>query len=187
MKVSSTLAGLLALTAGPALARDAPPLLIPAQVQALEGCWRGDGEVMGKPVTLTLSAKPVALGALFVIETESQAKADPTDRYAAHLVIGARAPKGAIPATLTGYWADSFGGDYTATGAGAIREDGFELSYSYPPSSFLNRWTLMGDKLDWRIIARADGKDQAFAHYEATRTACPGSGNVVNPTSTPNR
>jgi len=176
MKVSSALAGLLALTAGPALAQDAPPPQIPAQVKALEGCWQGDGEVMGKPVTLTLSAKPAALGAMVVVETQSQAKGDAADRYAAHLVIGAKAPKGAFPATLTGYWADSFGGDYTATGAGAVREDGFELSYSYPPSSFLNRWTVTGDKLDWRITARDGDKTQDFAHYTATRVACPASG-----------
>ena len=176
MKVSSALAALLTLAGGAAVAQDAPPPSVPAQVKALEGCWRGDGEVMGKPVTLTLSAKPIALGAMFLVETESQAKADPADRYAAHLVIGARAPKGGFPAMLTGYWADSFGGDYTATGAGAVREDGFELSYSYPPSSFLNRWTLAGDKLDWRITSREAGKEQAFAHYEATRIACPTSG-----------
>ncbi|CAN5341813.1 hypothetical protein BH10PSE3_BH10PSE3_15680 [soil metagenome] len=176
MKVSSAFAALLSLTAGSALAQDAPPPSMPAQVKALEGCWQGDGEVMGKPVTLTLSAKPVALGAMVVIETQSQAKGDPADRYAAHLVIGAKAPKGGFPATLTSYWADSFGGDYTATGAGAVREDGFELSYSYPPSSFLNRWTVVGDTLDWRITAREDGKDQAFAHYTASRVTCPTPG-----------
>ena len=176
MKVSQAFAGLLSLAAGPALAQDAPPPQLPAQVTALTGCWRGTGEVMGKPVTITLTAKPITLDALFLIETESQAKADPADRYAAHLVIGAKAPKGAFPAMLTGYWADSFGGDYTATGAGAVRENGFELSYSYPPSSFLNRWTLAGDRLDWRITARDGAKEQAFAHYEATRVACPSTG-----------
>lgn len=176
MKTLSVLAMLLSLLAGPALAQEAPPVMLPVQVTALEGCWRGTGEVMGKPVTLALSAKPIALGAMFLIETESQAKADPVDRYAAHLVIGARAAKGGFPATLNGFWADSFGGDYTATGAGAVREDGFELSYSYPPSSFLNRWVLVGDKLDWRITAREAGKEQAFAHYEATRIACPPTG-----------
>lgn len=174
MKVSNVIAAALALTAGPALAQDAPSAPLPAQVRALEGCWRGTGEVMGKPVTLDLSAKPVALGAMFVIEARSQAKADPADRYAAHLMIGAKAPKGAFPAMLTGYWADSFGGDYTATGAGAVREDGFELSYSYPSSSFLNRWTLTGDTLAWTITARDGDKTQAFAGYQATRVACPG-------------
>jgi hypothetical protein len=173
MKISSVLGATLALAGGSALAQDAPSAPLPAQVKALEGCWRGAGEVMGKPVTLTLSAKPVALGAMFLIEAESQAKADPTDRYAAHMVLGARAPKGAFPATLTGYWADSFGGDFTTTGAGAVREDGFEVAYSYPPSSFLNRWTLKGDSLDWTITARDGDKAQVFASYQVTRVACP--------------
>ena len=176
MKVSSALVLLLSLAGGTALAQDAPPPQLPAQVKALTGCWRGTGEVMGKPVTLNLSAKPIALDAMFLIEAESQAKADPADRYAAHLVLGARAPKDALPATLTGYWADSFGGDYTATGAGAVREDGFEIAYSYPPSSFLNRWTLAGDRLEWTITAREGDKAQAFARYQATRVACPADG-----------
>jgi len=173
MKVSSVMATALVLATGPALAQDAPSAPLPAQVKALEGCWRGTGEVMGKAVTLDLSAKPVALGAMFVIEASSQAKADPKDLYAAHLVLGARAAKGQFPETLTGYWADSFGGDFTTTGAGAVREDGFEVSYSYPPASFLNRWILKGDKLDWTITAREGDKTQTFASYQATRAACP--------------
>ncbi len=176
MKISSALAALLALASGSALAQDPPSAPLPTQVKVLEGCWRGTGEVMGKPVTLTLSAKPVALGAMFLIEAQSQAKADPSDRYAAHLVLGARAANGGFPATLTGYWADSFGGDFTATGAGAVREDGFEIAYAYPPSSFLNRWTLAGDKLEWRITARDGDKEQAFASYQATRVTCPLNG-----------
>jgi hypothetical protein len=173
MKVSSALALLLSLAGGSALAQNAPTPQVPPQLQALAGCWRGTGEVMGKPVTLSLTAKPVALGAMFLIEAESQAKADPADRYAAHLVIGAHAPKDGLPATLTGFWADSFGGDYTATGAGAVRKDGFEITYPYPPSSFVNRWTQAGDQLAWRITAREGDKDQVFAHYEATRVTCP--------------
>ena len=153
-----------------------PPVQLPAQVTALVGCWQGTGEVMGKPVTVTLTAKPIALGAMFLIEADSHAKTDPADRYAAHLVIGARAAKGAFPATLSSFWADSFGGDYTATGAGAVREDGFEIAYPYPPSSFLNRWALTGDRLDWRITAREGDKAEDFAHYEVVRTACPPAG-----------
>lgn len=176
MKASSAIALALLLTAGSASAQDATPPQLPAQVTALAGCWQGTGEVMGKPVAITLTARPIALDAMFLIEAESHATADPADRYAAHLMIGARAPKGAFPATLTGYWADSFGGDYTATGAGAVREDGFEIAYPYPPSSFLNRWTLKGDRLDWRITAREGDKEQVFAHYETARVACPSAG-----------
>jgi hypothetical protein len=176
MKASSAIALALSLTAGSASAQDAPPPQLPAQVTALTGCWQGTGEVMGKPVAITLTARPIVEGAMFLIEAESHATADPADRYAAHLMIGARAPKGAFPATLTSYWADSFGGDYTATGAGAVREDGFEIAYPYPPSSFLNRWTLAGDRLDWRITAREGDKEQVFAHYQTTRVACPSAG-----------
>lgn len=176
MKASSALAALLTLASGPALAQDGASPLLPAQVTALAGCWRGSGEVMGKPVTLTLSAKPVALGAMFLIETESQAKADPADRYAAHLLIGARKAEAGFPPTLSSFWADSFGGDYTAAGAGAVRENGFEIAYPYPPASFVNRWTLAGERLEWRITAREGDKDQPFAHYEATRVACSSTG-----------
>jgi hypothetical protein len=176
MRTSTALAALLSLTAGSAPAQDAPPPRLPAQVTALAGCWQGTGEVMGKPVAITLTAKPIVEGAMFLIEAESHATADPADRYAAHLLIGARAAKGAFPTTLSSFWADSFGGDYTATGAGAVREDGFEIAYPYPPSSFLNRWTLAGDRLDWRITAREGDKEQVFAHYETARVACPSAG-----------
>jgi len=176
MKASSALAALLSLTAGSALAQDTPTAQLPAQVTALAGCWQGTGEVMGKPVTLTLSAKPVVLDAMFLIETDSRAKADPADRYAAHLLIGTRKAKAGFPPTLSSFWADSFGGDYAAAGAGAVREDGFEIAYPYPPASFVNRWTLAGDRLEWRITAREGDKDKPFAHYEATRVACPSTG-----------
>jgi hypothetical protein len=173
MKVLSALAVLASLIAGPALADDASAPL-PAQVKALEGCWRGEGEVMGKPVTLILSAKPVALGAMVVIETESQAKADPADRYAAHLLLGGRTAKADNPATISGFWADSFGGDYTATGLGAPREHGFEIAYAYPDASFVNRWTVLGDQLEWRIVAQAGARpEKPFARYALTRAACP--------------
>lgn len=172
MKISSALALSLSLAAGAAVARDAPPAQLPAQVKALTGCWRGAGEVMGKPVMITLSAKPIVEGAMVLVEADSHATADPADRYAAHLLFGARTAKPSEPATISGFWADSFGGDYTATGLGSPTKDGLEMAYVYPDASFINRWTLAGDKLDWRITAREDGKDQAFAHYEATRVAC---------------
>lgn len=174
MKVSSALAGLLlSLTAGSALAQEAAPQ-VPAEVRALAGCWRGAGEVMGKPVTIILSAKPIALGAMFLVETQSQATADPADRYAAHLVFGGRTAKKDDPATLSGFWIDSFGGDYTATGVGAPRKDGFDIAYAYSDASFVNRWTASGDRLDWTIVAKSGSKpEQAFARYALTRAKCP--------------
>jgi hypothetical protein len=173
MKIANALAALLTLAAGPAVAQDAPPP-IPAQVKALEGCWSGTGELMGKPVTITLSARPIALDAMVVVDTESQAKADPADRYAAHLLFGGRTARADNAATILGFWADSFGGDYTATGLGSPREHGFEIAYPYPDTSFVNRWTVLGDQLEWRIVAQAGAApEKPFARYALTRAACP--------------
>lgn len=174
MKVSNALAVLLSLAGGPALAQGTPPAQVPTQVKALTGCWRGMGEVMGKPVTITLSAKPIVEGAMVVVDADSHATADPTDRYAAHLLFGARTAKQDNPATISGFWADSFGGDYTATGLGSSTTDGFEITYAYPDASFINRWTTLGDRLEWRIVARnGSAPEEAFASYKLTKTTCP--------------
>jgi hypothetical protein len=174
MKVSSALTGLLlSLTAGSALAEEPAPAQVPAQVKALAGCWSGTGEVMGKPVTITLAAKPIVEGAMFLIEAESRAKADPAHRYAAHLVFGGRAAKKDDPSTLSGFWIDSFGGDYTATGLGAPRKDGFDIAYAYPDASFINRWTSSGGGLEWTIVAKSGAApEEAFARYVLTRAKC---------------
>ena len=53
--------GMALLAAAPAVAQDTTP--VPESVRRLEGCWRGTGSVMDKPVTITLSARPIVLGA----------------------------------------------------------------------------------------------------------------------------
>lgn len=170
--IRSLIPALLLLSATPAFAQEPGAALVPAQVAALSGCWSGSGDVMGKPVVLNLTATPVAHGALFVVESDSHATADPTDRYAAHLVFGGRTP-GDTGETLTGFWSDSFGGDYTATGTGTVRFDGFDITYPYPDARFLNRWTRDGDRLSWTIVAvSASGAENSFANYALTRTTC---------------
>jgi hypothetical protein len=160
---------------GVAWAEDPPPAPVPAEVKALEGCWRGDGEVMGKPVEITLSAKPVALGTMLTVDADSHAKADAKDRYAAHLIFGGRGapPKEGPPVGVSGFWADSFGGDFTATGQGEVQPGGFDIAYTYPDASFVNRWRRDGETLTWTIVARMGGKENGFARYALTRTACP--------------
>lgn len=159
---------------GVALAEDPPPAPVPAEVQALEGCWRGAGEVMGKPVEITLSARRAALGTLLIVDADSHATADPKDRYAAHLVLAGRGtpPKDGAPTGVSGFWADSFGGDFTAVGKGEVQPGGFDIAYAYPDASFLNRWRRNGDRLTWVIVAASGGKENGFAHYALTRTAC---------------
>jgi len=149
---------------------DAPP---PAALQALQGCWHGSGTVMGKHVTLTLRAEPTALGAMIALDTTSVANADPTDRYAAHLVFGWLPPKEGRP-VLTGYWADSFGGAFAAPGEGEAQAERFEMRYRFGSDTFVNRWQRSAQGLDWTIIARdAAGKEQPFASYRLTAAPCP--------------
>ena len=154
---------------GNAWAEDSPPAPVPAEVRALEGCWRGAGDVMGKAVEITFVAQPVALGTLLTVDADSHAKADPKDRYAAHLVLGG---KGAAGGGVSGFWSDSFGGDFTAVGQGAAVQGGFDIAYAYPDASFVNRWRRDGDRLTWTIMAKSGDKENAFARYELRREAC---------------
>ncbi|CAN5304675.1 hypothetical protein BH10PSE4_BH10PSE4_13750 [soil metagenome] len=168
---------LLSLAGGTALAQDTPPTQPLARVTALTGCWRGTGAVMGKPVTIVLSVKPIVDGAMVMVEADSHATADPADRYAAHLLFAARTAKANDPATISGFWADSFGGDYTATGLGSPTKDGFEMAYAYPDASFVNRWTLTNQHLEWRIVAKTgSAPEKAFSAYTLTKAACPPTG-----------
>lgn len=147
---------------------------VPAAVRALGGCWAGEGSVMGKPVTISLTGTSAALGAMFVIETESRAKADRKDRYAAHLVFGGGERKADAGAdAVTGYWADSFGGTFTATGTGSAGRGEFEISCRYPDDIFANRWNIAANRATWSILARhGDAAPQTFASYLLFRRPC---------------
>jgi hypothetical protein len=118
---------------------------VPEQVRALAGCWEGRGAVMDKPVTLAIAARPIADDALLSLDAYSVAVADASDRYAAHLVFGGTADTG--KGTISGFWSDSFGGAYTATGQGEGTADGFDITYAYPDTAFVNRWRIAGDQL----------------------------------------
>ena len=164
-----------------ALAQEPGAAPVPPEVQALAGCWQGSGSVMGKPVWISLTAKPITEGALFLVDVESHALADPDDRYAAHLIFGGKtAPAASTEATnISGFFADSFGGDYTAVGAGSTQPDGFEVAYAYPDASFVNRWTFAQTALSWTIATKdSAGSQQPFAAYELARTECTGSGST---------
>lgn len=180
LNVSLVLLAVAGTGCGAAWAEDPPPAPVPAEVKALEGCWRGDGEVMGKPVTMTLSAKPAALGTVLTIDADSYAKADPKDRYAAHLVLAGRGappkdgtPKDGAPTGVSGFWSDSFGGDFTAVGKGEAQPGGFDITYAYPGAAFVNRWRRDGQRLTWTIVARGGEKENAFARYALVRATCP--------------
>jgi hypothetical protein len=145
------------------------PARAPDAVRRLEGCWQGVGEVIGKPVTIAVRARPVALGAMMALDADSVAIANPSDRYAAHLVLGG----GKETRAVTGFWSDSFGGTMTATGNGTAQADGFDISYLYSDAEFVNRWRISGEQLAWTIFARDKaGRDALFARYRLKRENC---------------
>ena len=152
---------------------------VPAAVIALSGCWTGKGAVMGKPVAIALSAYPIVQDAMLAVEAASSALADPSDDYAAHLIFGGDTrgptPSAAKPTgdRIVGYWADSFGGAFAATGRGESRAGGFDITYRYANGSFVNRWRGAGDRLTWQIVSvDRKGRETPFAHYALTKTAC---------------
>lgn len=150
----------------------APP--IPASLVALNGCWAGSGEVVGKPVTTVVNAHPIVLEAMMTLDAASSAVADPEDRYAAHLVFGgAGKPSGAQVDPIVGYWADSFGGAFAAMGRGVASADGFEITYQYASDAFVNRWHFSGGDLKWQIVARDEkGVEKPFASYVLRQAMC---------------
>lgn len=146
---------------------------VPASVRALNGCWQGEGSVMGKAVAIAVNAYPIVQDAMLAVEAASSALADPEDQYAAHLVFGGGKPTGAVPGSVVGYWADSFGGAFAAEGRGDVRPGGFDITYQYPDRAYVNRWRMSGDTLTWEIVAR-DRKavEKPFASYALHKTAC---------------
>lgn len=145
---------------------------VPAIITAMAGCWQGEGEVMGKPVTLRLVAKPVALGAMVTFDFESTAKANPKDRYAAHLIFGGgdNTLSGYVKEAIVSFWADSFGGAFAKTGRGRIHPDGFEVAYG----TLTDTWKISGTTATWQIIEHDGGsKPETFAQYSMTKTTCP--------------
>ena len=139
-----------------ALAQEPGAAPVPQEVRELAGCWQGSGSVMGKSVSISLTAKPIVEGALFLVEVDSQALADPEDRYAAHLILGGKTARAenTEATNISGFFADSFGGDFTAVGAGFAHPGGFEVAYAYPDASFVNRWTVAPTALSWTITAK---------------------------------
>ncbi|RKF19185.1 hypothetical protein D6851_11945 [Altericroceibacterium spongiae] len=147
---------------------------LPQALLATVGCWSGDGEVMGKPVTIDIAAKPIVQDAMLALDARSTATADPDDKYAAHLIFGAAARQpGAPTERITGFWADSFGGAFTATGDGESHPDSFDMTYRYADNAFVNHWHISKNRLTWQIVAQdGEGAEKPFASYSLDRTPC---------------
>lgn len=170
----TTLIVLCGVVVAPAHAAEPGTPAVPAAVRMIEGCWRGEGEVLGKRTLVTLRARQIVERAMDLVEVESVAADDAADRYAAHLLFAGAGPGGGASGDrIWSFWADSFGASYTAVGEGSARADGFDVDYRYPEDVFVNRWRLTRGALRWTIVSRAArGPEKPFASYVLRRAPC---------------
>ena len=162
-----------------ALAQEPEGAPVPLEVKAIAGCWDGSGSVLGKPVAVALNARSITEGALFLVDVDSRALDNAKDRYAAHLIFGGKTAGRDDPDAnnISAFYADSFGGDFTAVGTGSVRPGGFDVAYAYPDAVFINRWTVANETLSWTIVAKAGtAPEEPFAAYTLVRTVCTASG-----------
>jgi hypothetical protein len=149
-----------------------PP--VPKAVSNLKGCWKGRGEVMGKPVTIGVSARSIVQDAILALDVQSQAVSDPKDLYSAHLIFGGTNKQpGAASDQVVGYWSDSFGGAFATSGQGETRPDGFDMTYRYTDDAFVNHWRFLSDGIAWQIVSRdRKGIEKPFASYSLHKASC---------------
>lgn len=141
--------------------------VVPA-VGGLEGCWNAPGQVLGKDATSVARGEWRLGGRYFMLHLRALSRKQP---YEAALLYGA----GDKPTTINAFWADSFGGAYSTAGAGAASTDGFAVTYTYPESAYINRFTRSGKGWRWTITERAPGKpDKLFAEYNLAPASCRG-------------
>lgn len=111
---------------------------------------------------------------MLALDVESSALADAKDRYSAHLIFGGASKQGGMATDhVVGFWTDSFGGGFAASGRGESVSGGFDITYQYPDDAFVNRWRQTGDQLLW-VIVMQDGKgvEAPFASYTLRKSAC---------------
>jgi hypothetical protein len=113
-------------------ALEAGVMPVPTSVNALEGCWGGQGTVMGKAVAIAVNAYPIVQDAMLAVEAASSALADPQDQYAAHLVFGGTGKPSKPELALS----SDIGRTVLAgvRGSGARRKQGRRVRYYLPIS-----------------------------------------------------
>ena len=163
------------LWAGVAAAQMPTSAPIPRPVAALEGCWRGTGEAVGKHVAVALAVRRILDRAMVSVDVESHTLGNDQDRYSAHLVFGGLEPAQAVTKDdVVAFWSDTFGGAYAVMGRGRSLRDGFDVTYNYPDATFVNRWRLEQRGLRWVIVQRDHtGAEKPFATYSLTSAPCP--------------
>ncbi len=138
----------------------------PAIISQLDGKWRMTGDVMGKPVTYAMEARPVLQGAFTEIHMKD---VQVPPEYEARVFIGYDSDS----KTVIAHWMDSFGARYSIPhGSGTITENSIRFVIPYQGGSFRDSFSYDQGKGIWKLQIEAeqpDGSWKHFAHYDITR------------------
>ena len=160
---------ILALSfAGAASAADTEADGAKAAVNALVGCWKGAGQVKGTPTDNDVVVTPRLDGKYLTVAVTSR---DPKNPYRAVVILAWAGGR-----RLTSFWMDTFGGEYSAAGSGAVASDGaLEITYPYPDADFVNTFIRSGNGLFWEIVEKKHGApSRNFATYSLFPVSCDG-------------
>lgn len=163
MRFVTTVGVLLFLVAGALHAEDHPKIPErPSVLRALDGTWVMSGDVMGKPVTYRMVARPTLQGAFTELHMND---VQVPSQYEARVFIGYDAES----KTIIVHWMDSFGAKYSIPhGTGRVTGNSVQFTIPYPSGSFRDTFTYNPASKTWLFAldaAQPDGTWKHFAHY----------------------
>ena len=158
---------LLLLTVGTSRAQEHPKIQErPPALKALDGNWVMSGDVMGKPVTYRMVAKPALQGAFTELHMSD---VQVPSEYEARVFIGYDADSKAVIV----HWMDSFGANYSIPhGTGHVTDNSVQFTIPYQSGSFRDTFTYNPASKTWLFVleaAQPDGTWKHFARYSVHR------------------
>ena len=152
-----------------AFAADVPAPSGLQAVSGLAGCWRVSGQVQGRDAPAIAKGEWHLGGRYFTLHLRALSREDP---YEAAITYGA----GQRPGEIGSLFSDTFGGLYEPSlGRGSRTDTGFEQSYTFPDSLYVNRFERQGAGWRWTIIEQVTGREnRVFADYRLTASSCRG-------------
>lgn len=138
----------------------------PQILRALDGSWRMSGDVMGEPVTYSMSAASALQGSF----TEMRMKdVQVPAQYEAVVFLGFDKAS----QTVLVHWMDSTGAKGSIPhGTGHITGNRIRILFPYQSGNFRNTMTYNADSASWTFVlesAQPDGSWKHFARYEVKR------------------
>ena len=167
MRFVTTVGLLMLLTIGTSRAQDHPTIPErPPALKALDGTWVMSGDVMGKPVTYRMVAKPTLQGAFTELHLND---VQVPSEYEARVFIGYDEESKSVIV----HWMDSFGAKYsTPHGSGRVTDDTIQFTIPYTSGSFRDTFTYDPASKTWLFVleaAQSDGTWKHFARYNVHR------------------